>query len=587
MKKNRYRKAIVSLFVIFAFLITSVQATNIVVVNKTDKTIESLGWYWKPSYPNYSPQGLPDFDQKQYRWKKISPGPNGTIDSVVDGDDIYNIDENCIAPGADCYLNSTVVEDDVEEWAFCGPIAVANCFWWFDSKFADPEGIPGDGQDQFTLVQDYGSGDDHATSNVPLLIENLARAMNTTEKGTTYIFDMQTVITNWFISTGQTNKFTVQTYDQPTFSFIENEIERSQNVILLLGSYDYVVGSKLIDQFQNNGPLPELCKTIPWTDYQEFIPNVTRLDAIQVLLQSVGPPCDVQIDVYNAPQPANPIGTVVMNPGILTSPTWVEFNFNPGIELIAGSLYYFDVFQNLSGYHYEWFYDSGNSYPPGQGWMRGVPNDPYGLPFDWSFKTVYYEPPPHSEKRKEHYVTCAGVNSEEFMIAFCDPIMDIANPSPSNHNDAANVSYDIYNVSIDSPQPDINCQWWLPNYQIGYNYTVVEKAIIICPEPDTTPPIIDIIKPRNYLYFMNFEIFPLSSAVIIGKIDINVVASDDDTGIDRVEFYIKDQLKSTDNTAPYDWTWSERVFSTFILEVVAYDKDGNSASTIISGLKLF
>ena len=223
MKKNRSRKAIVSLFVIFAFLITSVQATNILLVNKTDKTIESLGWYWKSSYPNYSPQGLPDFDQKQYRWKKISPGPNGTIDSIVDGDDIYNIYENCIAPGPDCYLNSTVAEDDVEEWAFCGPVAVANCFWWFDSKFADPEGAPGDGQDQFTLVQDYGSGDDHATSNVPLLIENLARAMNTTEKGTTYILDMQTAINNWFISTGQTNKFTVQTYDQPTFSFIESE----------------------------------------------------------------------------------------------------------------------------------------------------------------------------------------------------------------------------------------------------------------------------------------------------------------------------------------------------------------------------
>ncbi len=23
------------------------------------------GWYWKPSYPNYAPSGMPDFDQKQ------------------------------------------------------------------------------------------------------------------------------------------------------------------------------------------------------------------------------------------------------------------------------------------------------------------------------------------------------------------------------------------------------------------------------------------------------------------------------------------------------------------------------------------
>ena len=74
------------------------------------------------------------------------------IDSTVAGDDIYNPTENCIAPGPDCSLNSSVVGDDVEEWVFCGPVAVANCFWWFDSKFADPEGTPGDGEDQFTLV---------------------------------------------------------------------------------------------------------------------------------------------------------------------------------------------------------------------------------------------------------------------------------------------------------------------------------------------------------------------------------------------------------------------------------------------------
>ncbi len=70
---------------------------------------------------------------------------------------------------------------------FCGPVALANCFWWFDSKYADPAGTPGDGEDQFALVEDYGAGDDHATANAPLLIEKLARAMNTTGKGTTYI----------------------------------------------------------------------------------------------------------------------------------------------------------------------------------------------------------------------------------------------------------------------------------------------------------------------------------------------------------------------------------------------------------------
>lgn len=580
-------KVVVSLVVLFVLLITSAQAMNSSVVKSTDNPMESRGWYWKPSYPNYAPQGIPDFDQKQDHWKKISPGPNGIIDSTVAGDDVYNIAENCIAPGPDCYLNSTAVGDDVEEWIFCGPVAVANCFWWFDSKFADPAGTPGDGQDQFALVQNYGAGDDHATANAPLLIESLARAMNTTDKGTTYIGDMQSAITDWFNTTGLTDKFTVQTYDRPTFNFIESEIERSQNVILLLGSYDFVIGPKFIDQSQINGPLPELCKVAPWTDYQEFIPTTTRLDAIQILLQSVGDACDIQIDVYNAPPPASPIGTVVMNPGVLGAPTWVEFNFNPAVQLNPGSLYYFDVFQLVSGYHYEWFYDVGNPYLPGQGWMRNVPTDPYGSPFDWTFKTEYYNPPPHSERREGHYVTCAGVNSEESMIAFSDPTLNVANPSPDDHNDAAKVSHDIYNVSIGSPQSDINCQWWLTDYQAGFNYTVVEQAVVICPVPDTTLPTVAITKPVNALYFMNKQILALKSPLIIGKIDVNVTATDNESGIDRVEFYTDEQLQSTDMTAPYGWTWSDRAFFTYTIKVVAYDKEGNSAFKEINVLKFF
>ena len=58
MKRNRYKKAVVSLIVLFALLLTSAQATNVQIVNNSDKTIESMSWYMKPSYPNYSPQGL-------------------------------------------------------------------------------------------------------------------------------------------------------------------------------------------------------------------------------------------------------------------------------------------------------------------------------------------------------------------------------------------------------------------------------------------------------------------------------------------------------------------------------------------------
>ncbi len=67
--------------------------------------------------------------------------------------------------------------------------------------------------------------------------------------------------------------------------------------------------------------------------------------------------------------------------------------------------------------------------------------------------------------------------------------------------------------------------------------------------------------------------------MIIGSIDIEVDATDDLSGIDRVEFYINDELKATDTTKPFNWTWDERTPFKFryTIMVTAYDIAGNSA----------
>jgi hypothetical protein len=112
--------------------------------------------------------------------------------------------------------------------------------------------------------------------------------------------------------------------------------------------------------------------------------------------------------------------------------------------------------------------------------------------------------------------------------------------------------------------------------------------VVICPVPDTTPPTVEITKPINALYFINTEIIPLESPLIIGKIDINVNATDDESGMDRVEFYIDEQLTETDTTTePYNWLWGEKGFFTYTIKVVAYDKEGNSQTQILEVLKFF
>jgi hypothetical protein len=579
MKKNMFIKAIV-LGIVMSFCLVSL-TTAMPIFNKQspNETQTSRAWYYKPDYPNYAPSGVPDFDQQQNNWQKISAGPNGTIDSIISGDDIYNAAMNLIAPGPNCQLESSASGDDLVEWAFCGPVAVANCLWWYDSQFADPTGFPGDGNDTFALVEDYGAGDDHSENNAPLLIEELASTMGTCTNGTTTVPMMTDGIDDWLIASGLDIAFDLNDYAAPTFSFVENEIERSQDVLLLLGFYEYVVGDKAVDQEQPIFPpyMNDQLQNNTWWDFQSFVPTVERLDAIQVCLVSNGPKCDVEINVYDTFQ-GTPIATSVMNPGTIAAPTWIQFHFDPTVPLIVGETYYFDVRQVVDGFHYEWFYANidvipGDPYPPGQGWMDTMTVDYYGLPFDWTFKTEYYDPPPHVERRDGHFVTCAGVNSQEFMIAISDPAKDVTNTSSINHNDAINVSHDIYNVTSGSPHPDLPVEWWLPGYTSDWDYAVVEHAIVLCYVPDEEPPVLDILRPVNALYFFDqqFIMLPFSMPIALGPLTVEVSAVDNRSEISKVEFFVDDALKDTVSTAPYTWYWQDFGLFIYNLRVVAYD----------------
>lgn len=101
------------------------------------------------------------------------------------------------------------------------------------------------------------------------------------------------------------------------------------------------------------------------------------------------------------------------------------------------------------------------------------------------------------------------------------------------------------------------------------------------------PPSVTITKPVNYLYIMNMKILPFPKPFIIGPITIEVEASQIPFGINQVEFFIDGNLKSTDNTAPYSWTWTTPAFFTHTIKVVANDSSGNNASDEITMKKFF
>ncbi|HEC81373.1 MAG TPA: hypothetical protein ENI42_02965 [Thermoplasmatales archaeon] len=86
---------------------------------------------------------------------------------------------------------------------------------------------------------------------------------------------------------------------------------------------------------------------------------------------------------------------------------------------------------------------------------------------------------------------------------------------------------------------------------------------------------IEITKPReNWFHVFNKPLFPIGNTIIIGKITIetNVYGSE---GIDKVEFYIDDELKYVDEENPYQWVWNEFAFGKHGIKVTAYDIKGN------------
>jgi uncharacterized repeat protein (TIGR01451 family) len=174
--------------------------------------VSSSDWgnfYWKPGpWEDYAPSGMPDFDQKQAPWGIL--GPSGIIST------------------------------------HCGPVAMANSLWWFDSKFETLTGtMPPVISDTYRLVTSYNPGvwDDHDPQNVgglgpPGLVDDLATYFGTNQglQGTNVI-SMFYGTHQYLRDHGLWDDYIVTLVEQPDFAWVAEEVMRSEDVILLLGFY--------------------------------------------------------------------------------------------------------------------------------------------------------------------------------------------------------------------------------------------------------------------------------------------------------------------------------------------------------------
>jgi hypothetical protein len=94
---------------------------------------------------------------------------------------------------------------------------------------------------------------------------------------------------------------------------------------------------------------------------------------------------------------------------------------------------------------------------------------------------------------------------------------------------------------------------------------------------DFSSPDVEIIKPKGF-YIFDREIISFQNiAIVIGKITVEARASDLECGIEKIEFYLNNNLMHTDEKEPYEWLFEEGK-GKYNLKAIAYDMAGNEAS---------
>ena len=106
---------------------------------------------------------------------------------------------------------------------------------------------------------------------------------------------------------------------------------------------------------------------------------------------------------------------------------------------------------------------------------------------------------------------------------------------------------------------------------------------------DNELPEINFYHPENgFLYFFGEQKREtlLGGTVIVGEILIQFIATDN-IAIDKIEFYIDNQLKYSDGDRFHYWNWDEKAFGKYNLTAIAYDWAGNTNIHEIDVWKFF
>ena len=100
---------------------------------------------------------------------------------------------------------------------------------------------------------------------------------------------------------------------------------------------------------------------------------------------------------------------------------------------------------------------------------------------------------------------------------------------------------------------------------------------------------ISITRPNSHVYIFNIQIAPLPgqgrfNSIVVGMVNVEVDIGNN--SVDKLEFYVDNELKANDTEAPYEWMWDERmtVPPMKTLKVIGYFDDvevGNDERSVL------
>ena len=110
-----------------------------------------------------------------------------------------------------------------------------------------------------------------------------------------------------------------------------------------------------------------------------------------------------------------------------------------------------------------------------------------------------------------------------------------------------------------------------------YENRPLKEWIFKCKYNDETPPLVSIEKPKDHLYINGKPVIALPFTVVIGRISVEAIAEDGETGVKKVDFYLDGKLVQTVEKEPYEWT-IEKLYGKHEITVIAYNEIGNTGN---------